>query len=241
MLLSDLRKKFVKRSGRYDLIDENGADNGADHFINAGQDLLDMLQDTPKCIRSHAIQTSAGSYTIELMRCIAVREVWMQSATVERYQLKEVERDWLKRYYSKPISEITNGVPAYWSYNVIGMSPEQIGMDSDDFTGFYGMGDKHFGNDWEYDGLIYMAPADGIYTVEIIAKFFSPALEDDNSSSYWLTRFPEILLKAALAQHETSLGNSERFNDYLAALRLDLKIVDYILVEQDMNINEMGG
>lgn len=47
MELFDVRAKFVKLSGRRDLMDEYGFDQGADYFINAGSRMLNsMVSDT---------------------------------------------------------------------------------------------------------------------------------------------------------------------------------------------------
>jgi len=43
MTLFDLRQLFVKWSGRRDLVDEYGYDNGADVFIAAGLRMLDRM------------------------------------------------------------------------------------------------------------------------------------------------------------------------------------------------------
>lgn len=43
MTLFELRSLFVKWSGRRDLVDEYGYDNGADVFINAGLRMLDRM------------------------------------------------------------------------------------------------------------------------------------------------------------------------------------------------------
>ena len=49
MNLGEIRAAFVKRSGRFDLVvagatpSEEGADSGADFYINSGQRFLDRL------------------------------------------------------------------------------------------------------------------------------------------------------------------------------------------------------
>ncbi len=43
MNLFDVREQFIKQSGRRDLTDEYGFDNGADYFINSGLRMLDRM------------------------------------------------------------------------------------------------------------------------------------------------------------------------------------------------------
>ena len=48
MNLLQIRQKFRTLSGRHDLVESDGSDNGADFYINAGQRHLDRLDETQK-------------------------------------------------------------------------------------------------------------------------------------------------------------------------------------------------
>ena len=43
MNLGELRRTFIKLSGRYDLVDASGSDAGANFFINAGIRMLNSM------------------------------------------------------------------------------------------------------------------------------------------------------------------------------------------------------
>jgi hypothetical protein len=79
MNLLELRTQFVKISGRYDLVVDttDWVDNGADFYINAGQNFLDRLRDTPKAQNTIFTALDAGEWYVTFARCRSIREVWI--------------------------------------------------------------------------------------------------------------------------------------------------------------------
>ena len=77
MNYSDIRKKFVELSGRYDLVDSVWNDNGADFFLNAGQMLLDDMITAPKSTARYLEKVTAGSYLVKTAGIKSVHEVWV--------------------------------------------------------------------------------------------------------------------------------------------------------------------
>ena len=59
-----LRKKFCELSGRYDLINADLTDNGADFYINAGQSHLDRMQNTGQMKAKYIKQITAGTIKV---------------------------------------------------------------------------------------------------------------------------------------------------------------------------------
>jgi len=43
MNLKEIRQEFAEKSGQLDLVNEDGSDNGANFYLNAGQQYLDKL------------------------------------------------------------------------------------------------------------------------------------------------------------------------------------------------------
>jgi len=64
MNLLQLRTKFRSLSGRFDLVNADFTDNGADFFINEGRKYLDRLDETQKswasCFRFVEVGQFAG-------------------------------------------------------------------------------------------------------------------------------------------------------------------------------------
>ena len=88
MNLLQLRTKFRSLSGRFDLVNEDFTDNGADFFINEGRKYLDSLYETQKSWASCFRFLEIGKFSVSFPYCRAIKEVW--AATTEaRWQLEK--------------------------------------------------------------------------------------------------------------------------------------------------------
>ena len=88
MNLLQIRQQLRAVSGRFDLINADDSDNGANFYINAGQKYLDRLTTTQKsygiCYRFCAV----GAHSVQFPYCRAVKEVWAATTTA-RWQLEK--------------------------------------------------------------------------------------------------------------------------------------------------------
>jgi hypothetical protein len=217
----DLRKKFVEMSGRYDLINANYTDNGADFFINAGQKLV----------------TTVG------LR--AIKEVWV-SNSAGMYELAPNKIADLRYSYGKKLSEVTQGAPAIYAPAVLRPYPDTTVAAT--VAGFYdiedlilytaGTGTGH----WTYNGIVVMPPPDSTYTISVWGLFYSPTLLATlagatwtQTKSFWTEEHPETLLLAALYKLEVFYRNTEGAKDWKAAMTDDLMGMDHDFVEEDIN------
>ncbi|MFA5380300.1 MAG: hypothetical protein WC455_31350, partial [Dehalococcoidia bacterium] len=104
----DLRKKFVELSGRYDLIKANETDNGADFFINAGQKILDRMQDSGKAKARYTVSLAAGTILVYTAGLRAIKGVWVSSSD-GMTALKPCTLEEMREYYAGKFSEVTQG------------------------------------------------------------------------------------------------------------------------------------
>ena len=89
MNLLQIRTKFRELSGRFDLVNSDFSDNGADFFINEGRKFLDRLIKTQKSYASCFRFIEVGKFSAQFPYCRAIKEVWVMS-TSARWQLKKV-------------------------------------------------------------------------------------------------------------------------------------------------------
>ena len=75
MNLLQLRVKFREISGRFDLVNDDGSDNGADFFINEGRKYLDRLDETQKSWASCFRWLEIGKFSVSFPYCRAIKEV----------------------------------------------------------------------------------------------------------------------------------------------------------------------
>ena len=88
MNLLQLRQKFRSESGRFDLVNSNGTDNGADFYINEGSKHLDRLETVEKSLAYNYSKLTTGHYFISFPYCRAVQEVWVFNLSA-RWQLEK--------------------------------------------------------------------------------------------------------------------------------------------------------
>jgi hypothetical protein len=90
-------------------------------------------------------------------------------------------------------------------------------------------------DDGTYNGIIFTPKADAAYNIEVVGKFLSAELTDEDGTNYWSVVAPEILLKAALYQLEIFNRNTEGANDWLSALTSEARDLEFDMVMEESN------
>lgn len=237
MNLGEVRAQFVKVSGRYDLVNEDESDNGADFFINSGQKFLDRKVDHKKVRGTYFSSLTAGVYYLAVPDIRALEEVWVNSSS-ERWGLTRHSLSDMKDAYPDLVSAITAGDMLYWC-PVVYRGMATTAMNSlGTFANFVA---AETGNE-NTSGILLLPPSDVNLVVEVIGKFWSPTLSGDSDASYWTTYHYDILLWAALRQLEISYRNREGAADWDAAIAdaiLDLDKDE--ITEQIHNVDQLEG
>lgn len=237
MNLGEVRAQFVKVSGRYDLINEDDTDNGANFFINSGQRFLDRKVDHKKVRGSYFASLAADGYYLALPYIRVIEEVWVND-TSERWGLTRHSLSDMKDNYPDLISGTDSGDSMYWC-PVVYRGIQVTDMNSlGTFANFVAA--ESGGEDTS--GILIMPPTDVALVVEVIGKFWSPTLSSDSDESYWTARHFDILLWASLRQLEVSYRNREGAADWDAALSDALFDLDKDEVsEQVHNTDQLEG
>jgi len=245
----DIRELFVKRSGRYDLVDSDWNDSGADFFLNSGQRLLDRIVEHDKSMARSFGTIAEGEWYAVVEGLEAVKEVWITNND-GKLKLEKLSMTELREYYYEKVSDVTNGTPLYYALGVFRPYPD---ASSDlDLSGYSDIGDiltMDDGGHYTYNGIVFMPPSDESYTLSIWGKFRSPTLTAIYSApnwtetkSYWTELHPDILLKAGLYELEAFYRNTEGAKDWKAILDIDLLSLDSMMADQEMSdVEEMEG
>ena len=243
MSLLEVRTQFTKITGRYDLVVDavDYVDNGADFYINAGQLWLDRLEDTKKSHSRIFEEVTSDDWYHLFQLCRAIKEVWISNSDGEKWKLTKTDFDILRAAYAEDPANVDNGDPLYYSPIFIRRSPETGGTVTIDFFGATEYKDEakdHF----EYNGMVFMPPADGTYTLEIHGLFYHPKLTADDDENYWTEVNPLILVMAAARSLEVAYRNSAGVKDWEASITSELFGLGKDLVEEDVaEVSEMGG
>lgn len=230
MDLLEVRKNFILRCGRYDLVNEDWTDNGANFFIQAGQRFLDRRAnlDTPYetvVIDYMKVQESF----LEIPHFWLIRKVeWLgDSAYGWRELTRRVGRGALRYAMAK------RGDPVAYRVAVKRFDPRL----------------KHRGVNEilsPADAFPDVDPNSSSMTIEILpsprengsikieGKLFSDPLIEDTDKNFWTVNNPDILIKSALYELEIFYRNSEGAKDWLSSIQLDLTDMEQLEVQQDI-------
>jgi hypothetical protein len=230
MNLLQIRTKFRQLSGKFDLVNADFSDNGADFFINEGSKFLDRLSENQKSWASAFRFIEVGKYSASIQYCRAIKEVWAATTTA-RWQLeKKSLQELLNDHLLSTPSERTTGEPAYYSPTLTRYIPEDLS--AEDFESFIQWVEIPSGDAHEYNTILLSAPTDQKLLVEIKGLFYSNALIADEDKNYWSVNHPFLLYMAAMRYVEVSNRNTQGVNDWDRAIAKDATDIGMDLVEE---------
>jgi len=232
MTLKEIRALFETRSGRSDLVNTDGSDNGADFYIQSGQRTLDRMTETNKSWARSFKTLAAGDYYAIFKGCRAVKEVWLSTSDGRTRLTKISQSEFRKTYNEDAPDEIDQGDSLVYCLISLRTYP-----DGDDVVIDY-LYDHELvmedTDDFEYMGIIFSPPPDEAAQLEVFGLFYSTTLSADGDESYWSVNHPEILLMAALYHLEVSYRNTEGAKDWLGAMNLELMNLEKDWVENEI-------
>ena len=240
MNLLQVRTLFRKLSGRFDLVNEDFSDNGADFFINEGRKFLDRLDETQKSWASAFKLLDTNRFSVSFPYCRAIKEVWA-SSTSARWQLKKKRlQDLIEGYLTGLPSSRTSGTPLYYSPCITRYSPEDSTIE--DLESFIGFVEVPSGNAHEFNSIMVNVPTSEKLTITINGLFYSMELVNDTDKNYWSEVHPLLLYTSAMRYVEVTNRNTQGVNDWTASILTDMKQLGMDLVEELISeVDQMGG
>uniref|UniRef100_A0A6H1ZV98 Uncharacterized protein n=1 Tax=viral metagenome TaxID=1070528 RepID=A0A6H1ZV98_9ZZZZ len=240
MNLLQLRTKLRELSGRFDLVNEDGSDNGADFFIYEGQKHLDRLNETQKSWASCFRFIDVGHFSVSFPYCRAIKEVWAGSVS-GRWQIEKMNlQDLIEEYMKGLPSSRTNGTPLYYSPGITRYIPEDATADT--FESFIGWVDVPSGTAHEYNTIILNVPVEEKIVVDIRGLFYTAQLVADTDENHWSVAHPMLLIMSAQRMMEVTNRNTQGVNDWNNSImeyntQLGMDLVEELIAE----INQMEG
>ncbi len=230
MNLLQVRTKFRELSGRFDLVNADYSDNGADFFINEGRKVLDRLDETQKSWASAFRFIEIGGFAVHFQHCRAIKEVWM-STTTARWQLEKMRlQEMIAEYLTGMPSSRDVGSPLYYSPNITRISPQDA--IPSDIEGFIGFIDVSAGNAHGYNTILVNVPVEEKVMVEIKGLFYSMELVNDTDENFWSSQHPLLLYFAAMYCIEITNRNTQGANDWMGQILVFMKQLGMDLVEE---------
>lgn len=259
MNLRAIRDQFIRASGRADLATVKGADNGANWFINAGQQMLESMALLPQMFRNFPIILQAGSFYVPVPGLISAENVMFCEAgqygvtrltkanlseLQDEYPDLQVQNTLLRPVVSGQATVLTGcGTPLYYT-TVMGITSPARNLIKQALAD-----NATLGNDASLVSTDYGQKTVRIFpgsltggTLMIEGYFNSPVLNEDGEGTFWTALYPNILVHAALYQLEVFYRNTEGAQDWMRAIQLALMNLDQTAVQDEqVNINQMEG
>jgi len=239
MNLLQIRTKFRELSGRFDLVNEDFSDNGADFFINEGRKYLDRLDETQKAWASCFRIAEIGKSSVSFPYCRAIKEVWVSTVSA-RWQLeKKTLQDLTAGYLTGLPSSRSTGTPLYYSPAIVRYIPENA--EADEIEAFTGFIDVEAGTYHEYNSVLLNVPVSEQTMVDIRGLFYSMELINDEDKNYWSEVHSLLLYMAAMRQIEVTNRNTQGVNDWTISIKDEVKQLGMDLVEEMISeIDQIG-
>lgn len=240
MNLLQLRQKFRSISGRWDLVNEDGTDSGADFFIYEGQKYLDRSVETQKSWGNYYRFLEIGKSFVVFPYCRALKEVWLATSSA-RWQLeKKSLQDMMETYLTGTPSSRSVGTPLYYAPCITRYIPEDATVV--DMEAFLGFVEVPAGNAYEYNSIVVNVPVSERSMVTLTGLFYSMKLENETDKNYWSEVHPLLLINATMRQIEVTNRNTQGVNDWTGAIRDELMQLGFDLVEELISeVNQMEG
>ena len=240
MNLLQIRTKFRDLSGRFDLVNDDFTDNGADFFINEGRKFLDRMDETQKSWAWCFKFIEQNFWGIAFPYCRAIKEVWVATST-ERWQLEKKRlQDLMEGYLTGLPSSRTPGMPLYYAPCVTRYIPENAL--AGDIESHAGWTDVIAGNGHEYNAILLDTRTSEKLTCSINGLFYSMELVNATDENYWSVVHPQLLIHAAMRQIEIANRNTQGVNDWSAAIGAEMQQLGFDLVEELIaEVDQMEG
>lgn len=244
MNLLEIRTQLVNESGRFDLVVDvtDYVDAGANFHITAGLKYLDRKVEWKNQKARNFQMVAANAYYVTFQHCRVIERVWCAD-TDSRLELLKVDMEDLRgtdypsqiNAFVKPFSATDTGRPLYYAPANLRTSPAQDRAGMDITEGYGNYMDVMLGESSTYNGVVFMAPADKAYMIEVEGKFLSAELTADLHENAWSIEHPEILIMAAMRNIEIMNRNSEGRKDWTGAIGEALFDLEKDFVDEESN------
>jgi hypothetical protein len=236
MNLLQVRTKFRELSGRFDLVNSDFTDNGADFFINEGSKYLDRLDETNKSTASCFRFIEIGGFSVVFPRARALREVWVSStssAQAGRWELKKMNlSDMISNFLQGLPQERLSGYPSYYSPCITRAIPDL--SEIDDIEAFIGFIEVPSGNADEYNAILLNCPVEAKIMVDLRGLFYSTELVEETDTNTWSSNHPLTLIEAAMLQCEGVNRNTQGYKDFAMVIGDTVRQLGFDKVEEDI-------
>lgn len=237
MNLKEFRKLFVATSGRYDLVNDDDSDNGADFYIQAGQRYLETIchWDKQEAVHTEELR-NLSVFMLPNLRAITSVMARLASSTT----WVELVRVPLSQARTYAANNLETGLDVPLFYTLI-RSRGEAGITSattpDFFVGYGDYQEVLDGQNFDSVGL-YLTPlnrsAESLI-VEVHGTFRSVKLESETDVNFWTSEWPALLLYAASRELEVFQRNMNGVREWEVSIMSVLSASEMDMIQDESN------
>lgn len=237
MDLKQIREWVVDESGRHDLINADGSNNGMHRLIRSASRWLDRKTEVFNQVARVYRTLAAGEYLVQFQDARTISLVAVYSSSELQCYLERFTLDDLRKEVGEPFGDATRSTPAKYAPVYF----RAVDTQAADYSGY---------EDWidtisaynTYNGIIVAPPADQSYLLEVWGKFYSAILNLDKDENYWSANEPFILVLATLRQIEVLNRNRQGVMDWEIAIQSELYGLESDFVEDSITgVDQLEG
>lgn len=230
MNLHEVRVQFREMSGRFDLVDQAGADTGAGFFIKGALKFLNSKGIVDKPTGGYKIPLARNKQIVTLPTTARIiRNVWIsnQAGVQTLIRIYNLTRD----FY------VQSAAPLWYMPLYLETIPSS-GLISD---AVYAE-DSAFSVGLKYNVIVVWPIPRQDLIVEIETDLMHEDLINPTDVNYWTTEHPELLIMAIMHQLEIFHRNTQGVNDWLRSMEeYILNIRQELVHEESFQISQMEG
>lgn len=236
MEIKELSEILIKESGRYDLQNADGTDNGLLRYLNSGQRMLDRKANILQSSARNYTAVDEGAYYLTIPECRIVETVWLldqpMGEDATRIPLTELPWDNLQMRFPKVASNNTLGKPLFYARGSFRSAPSNELNIAENMNSFAGFDDTFVDDGYDVNGIFFGPPSDAQYGFQIVGKFYTKSIDAKTTSTMWSVLHPELLIMAARFWMEVMNRNTEGRRDWESVINDQLVDLDKDKVEQ---------
>lgn len=234
MNLRNVRELFREMSGRYDLVNDDLSDHGADEYINEAVRWLDRKTDVNRSWGTQPYWVPQGTWIMQFPTARAVRTVRINDEPVcvipPSSILSEINRLQGRLPVAFPCS---CAIVASRKINLLDEENNDKPIPAESFRKIFTAMEILPDTQDEVNTVIFNGStpvADAMIT--LTGTFYQPKLIEDDDENYWTRNYHMLLINAVIRQVHVTTGNKALLDIMNAALDADIVTFGLDIVDE---------
>ena len=233
MNLLQIRELFREVSGRWELVNNDLSDAGADHYINEAIRWLDRRADVNRAWATIPLWVPQGSWVVQFPTARSIRNVRYEHLPV--CIIKPVD---MFGYLNRFEGRLPTAIPSACSILVTAQAEEgTLPKTTENFKEFFSSIEISNATD-EVNTVIFDAhvPNEDAM-ISLVGMFYQQPLIEDTDTNFWSRNHSMLLVNAAVRQVHVASGNKALLDILNEEMQADFTAFEFDRIEESLEGN----